>query len=82
MYDDCEGTIEPMENPQLIFCENQKHCKDHELIVSSHHENVLKPRISKQIQIFTWLINVLLKSFHDLISLRCALKEIWNEKKV
>ena len=62
-------------------CPSQKRCKDHELIVSAHHEYVLKPRISKQKQIFTWLKNVLLKPFHELFSLSCALKEIWCRKK-
>lgn len=37
--------------PQSTSCPNQKHCKDHGLIVSAHLENVLKPRISKQKQI-------------------------------
>ena len=32
-------------------------------------------------QIFTWYKNVLLKYFHDLFSLSCALKEIWIWKK-
>ena len=81
VYDDCEESIEPRENPQPIPCESQKHCKDHELIVSAHHENVLNPRISKQKQIFTLLKNVLLISFHELFSLSCALKEIWSGKE-
>ena len=51
------------------------------MIISSHHKNVLKPRISKQKRIFTWLKNVLLKPFHELFSLSCALKEIWCRKK-
>ncbi|WZZ44812.1 hypothetical protein YC2023_041071 [Brassica napus] len=62
-------------------CPSQKRCKDHELIVSAHHENVLKPRTSKQKQIFTWLKNVLLKPFREFFSLSCALKEIWCRKK-
>ena len=42
---------EPKVFPQSTSCPNQKHCKDHGLIVSAHLENVLKPRISKQKQI-------------------------------
>ncbi|KAG5400087.1 hypothetical protein IGI04_014694 [Brassica rapa subsp. trilocularis] len=30
---------EPKMIPQLTSCPNQKHCKDHGLIVSAHHEN-------------------------------------------
>ncbi|KAF3507051.1 hypothetical protein F2Q69_00005024 [Brassica cretica] len=67
--------------PQSTSCPNQKHCKDHGLLVSTHHENVLNPRISQQKQIFTWLKNVLLKHFHELFSLSCALKEIWFRKR-
>ncbi|WZZ03193.1 hypothetical protein YC2023_089114 [Brassica napus] len=67
--------------PQSLFCLNQKHCKDHELIASTLHENVLKPRISKRKHILTWLKNVLLKPFHELCSLSCALKEIWFRKR-
>ncbi|WZZ35526.1 hypothetical protein YC2023_018927 [Brassica napus] len=48
VYDDCEESIEPRENPQPIPCESQKHCKDHELIVSAHHENESKQRRSAQ----------------------------------
>ena len=51
------------------------------MIVSAHHENVLKTRISVQEKIFTWYKNVLLKSFHDLFSFSCALKEIWIWKR-
>ncbi|WZZ77812.1 LOW QUALITY PROTEIN: hypothetical protein YC2023_098384 [Brassica napus] len=72
---------EPNVFPQSTSCQNQKHCKDHGLIVSAHHENVLKPRISKRNHIFTWLKNVLFKPFHDLFSLSCALKKIWCRKK-
>ena len=72
---------EPKVIPQPTLCQSQKHCKDHGLIVSAHHENFLNPRISKQKQIFTWLKNVLLKPFHELFSLSCALKEIWCRKK-
>ncbi|KAF2600377.1 hypothetical protein F2Q68_00010218 [Brassica cretica] len=72
---------EPKVFPQSTSCRNQKHCKDHGLIVSAHQENVLKPRISKQKRIFTWLKNVLLKPFHELFLLSCALKEIWFRKK-
>ncbi|KAG5384333.1 hypothetical protein IGI04_035803 [Brassica rapa subsp. trilocularis] len=72
---------EPKVFPQSFSCLNQKHCKDHELIASTLHENVLKPRISKRKRILTWLKNVLLKPFHELISLSCALKEIWCRKK-
>ncbi|KAG5374403.1 hypothetical protein IGI04_042280 [Brassica rapa subsp. trilocularis] len=72
---------EPKLFPQSFSCLNQKHCKDHELIASTLHENVLKPRISKRKHILTWLKNVLLKPFHELISLSCALKEIWCRKK-
>uniref|UniRef100_A0A0D3DQU7 Uncharacterized protein n=1 Tax=Brassica oleracea var. oleracea TaxID=109376 RepID=A0A0D3DQU7_BRAOL len=61
-------------------CPDQKHCKDHGLIISAHHENVLNPRISKRKHIFTWLKNVLLKPFHELFYLSCALKEIWYRK--
>ena len=71
---------EPKVLPQSTSCPNQKHCKDHELIVSAHHENVLNPRISKRKHIFTWLKNVLLKPFHELFYLSCALKEIWCRK--
>ncbi|CAG7888819.1 unnamed protein product [Brassica rapa] len=53
-----------------------KHCKDHGLIVSAHHEKVLNPRISKRKHIFTWLKNILLKPFHELFYLSYALKEI------
>ncbi|KAF2606101.1 hypothetical protein F2Q68_00044122 [Brassica cretica] len=67
--------------PQSTSCPNQNHCKDHGLIVSTHHENVLNPKISKQKQIFTWLKNVLLKPFHELFSLSCVLKEIWFRKR-
>ncbi|KAG5393534.1 hypothetical protein IGI04_023497 [Brassica rapa subsp. trilocularis] len=67
--------------PQSFFCLNQKHCKDHELIASTLHENVLKPRISKRKHILTFLKNVLLKPFHELCSLSCALKEIWFRKR-
>uniref|UniRef100_M4FHK5 Uncharacterized protein n=1 Tax=Brassica campestris TaxID=3711 RepID=M4FHK5_BRACM len=38
---------EPNVFPQSTSFPNQKHCKDHGLIVSTHHENVLNPRISK-----------------------------------
>ncbi|KAF3539906.1 hypothetical protein F2Q69_00022109 [Brassica cretica] len=72
---------EPKMIPQPTSCPNQKHCKDHGLIVSFHHENVLNPRISKQKYIFNWLKNVLLKPFHELFSMSCALKEIWCRKK-
>ncbi|KAG5397440.1 hypothetical protein IGI04_019254 [Brassica rapa subsp. trilocularis] len=72
---------EPKVFPRSFSCLNQKHCKDHELIASTLHENVLKPRISKRTHILTWLKNVLLKPFHELISLSCALKEIWCRKK-
>ncbi|WZZ05230.1 hypothetical protein YC2023_091151 [Brassica napus] len=72
---------EPKVFPQSFSCLNQKHCKDHELIASTLHENVLKPRISKRKHILTWLKNVLLKPFHELISLSCALKEIWCRKE-
>ncbi|KAF3520228.1 hypothetical protein DY000_02060154 [Brassica cretica] len=72
---------EPKVFPQSTSCQNQNHCKDHGLIVSAHHENVLNPRISKQKQIFTWLKNVLLKPFHKLFSLSCILKEIWFRKR-
>ncbi|KAG5412917.1 hypothetical protein IGI04_000484 [Brassica rapa subsp. trilocularis] len=72
---------EPKVFPQSFYCLNQKHCMDHELIASTLHENVLKPRISKRKPILTWLKNVLLKPFHELISLSCALKEIWCRKK-
>ena len=72
---------EPKVFPQSFSCLNQKHFKDHELIASTLHENVLKPRISKRKHILTWLKNVLLKPFHELISLSCALKEIWCRKK-
>ncbi|WZZ15488.1 hypothetical protein YC2023_108577 [Brassica napus] len=71
---------EPKVFPQSFSCLNQKHCKDHELIASTLHENVLKPRISKRKPILTGLKNVLLKPFHELISLSCALKEIWCRK--
>ncbi|XP_033139413.1 uncharacterized protein LOC103828867 [Brassica rapa] len=67
--------------PQSTSCPKQKHSKDHELISSTLHENVLKPRISKRKHILTWLKNVLLKPFHELISLSCALKEIWCRKE-
>ncbi|XP_048592494.1 uncharacterized protein LOC125576440 [Brassica napus] len=67
--------------PQSTSCPKQKHCKDHQLIASTLHENVLKPRISKRKHILTWLKNVLLKPFHELISLSCALKEIWCRKE-
>ncbi|KAF2616062.1 hypothetical protein F2Q70_00011589 [Brassica cretica] len=81
VYDDCEESMEPREKPQPIPCESQKHCKDHELIVYAHYENVLNTRISMQKQIFTWYKNILLKSFHELFSLSCALKEtrIWRK---
>ena len=72
---------EPKVFPQSTSCPNQNHCKDHGLIASTHHENVLNPRISKQKQIFTWLKNVLLKPFHELFSLSCALKEICFKEK-
>ena len=72
---------EPKMIPQLTSCPNQKHCKDHGLIVSAHHENVLNPNISKQKHIFNWLKNVLLKSFHELFSMICALKANWCRKK-
>ncbi|XP_013723767.1 uncharacterized protein LOC106427593 [Brassica napus] len=72
---------EPKMIPQPTSCPNQKHCKDHGLVVSAHHENVLNPRISKQKHIFNWLKNVLLKPFHELFSMSCALKEIWCRKK-
>ncbi|KAG5397766.1 hypothetical protein IGI04_019580 [Brassica rapa subsp. trilocularis] len=72
---------EPKVFPRSFYCLNQKHCKDHELIASTLHENVLKPRISKRKHILTWLKNVLLKPFHELISLSCALKEIWFRKR-
>ncbi|WZY71220.1 hypothetical protein YC2023_003460 [Brassica napus] len=72
---------EPKVFPRSFSCLNQKHCKDHELIASTLHENVLKPRLSKRKHILTWLKNVLLKPFHELISLSCALKEIWCRKK-
>ncbi|WZY99877.1 hypothetical protein YC2023_072206 [Brassica napus] len=72
---------EPKVFPQSNSCPNQKHCKDHGLIISAHHENVLKPRISKRNHIFTWLKNVLFKPFHELCSLSCALKEIWFRKR-
>ncbi|KAF2590837.1 hypothetical protein F2Q70_00038089 [Brassica cretica] len=72
---------EPKVFPQSTSCLNQNHCKDHGLIVSAHHENVLKSRISKRNHIFTWLKNDLFKPFHDLFSLSCALKEIWCRKK-
>ncbi|KAF2558546.1 hypothetical protein F2Q68_00015594 [Brassica cretica] len=45
---------EPKVFPHSTSCPNQKHCKDHGLIDSAHHENVLKPRISKRNHIFTW----------------------------
>ncbi|WZZ59267.1 hypothetical protein YC2023_059374 [Brassica napus] len=48
---------EPKVFPQSTSCQNQKHCKDHGLIASAHHENVLNPRISKRKHIFTWLKN-------------------------
>ncbi|XP_033138920.1 uncharacterized protein LOC117129770 isoform X2 [Brassica rapa] len=67
--------------PQSTSCPKQKYSKDHELISSTLHENVLKPRISKRKHILTWLKNVLLKPFHELISLSCALKEIWCRKE-
>ncbi|KAF3585632.1 hypothetical protein F2Q69_00028893 [Brassica cretica] len=54
--------------------------KDHGLIVSAHHENVLNPIISKGKHIFTWLKNVLLKPFYEEFYLSCALKEIWCRK--
>ena len=66
--------------PQSTSCPNQKHCKDHGLITSAHYENVLNPRISKRKHIFTWLKIVLLKPFHELFYLSCALKEIWCRK--
>ncbi|XP_033139033.1 uncharacterized protein LOC117129918 [Brassica rapa] len=72
---------EPKVFPQSFSCLNQKHCKDHELIASTLHENVLKPRISKRKHILTWLKNVLLKPFHELCSLSCALKEILFRKR-
>lgn len=72
---------EPKVVPQSFSCLNQKHCKDHELIASTLRENVLKPRISKRKHIFTWLKNVLLKPFHELCSLSCALKEILFRKR-
>ncbi|KAG5411923.1 hypothetical protein IGI04_008242, partial [Brassica rapa subsp. trilocularis] len=72
---------EPKMFPQSTSWPNQKHCKDHGLIISAHHENVLKPRISKRNHIFTWLKNVLFKPFHELCSLSCALKEIWFRKR-
>ncbi|KAF2606102.1 hypothetical protein F2Q68_00044121 [Brassica cretica] len=72
-----EPKVFSQSNPRHI----QKKCKDHGMIVSAHLENVLKPRISKQKQIFTWLKNVLLKPFHELFSLSCALKEIWFRKR-
>ncbi|KAG5415820.1 hypothetical protein IGI04_003387 [Brassica rapa subsp. trilocularis] len=72
---------EPKVFPQSSSCLNQKHCKDHELIASTLHENVLKPRISKRKHILTWLKNVLLKPFHELCSLSCALKEILFRKR-
>ncbi|KAG5384241.1 hypothetical protein IGI04_035711 [Brassica rapa subsp. trilocularis] len=69
---------EPKVFTQSTSCPNQKHCKDHGLITSAHHENILNPRISKRKHIFTWLKTVLPKSFPDLFSLSCALKEIWK----
>ncbi|XP_033128448.1 uncharacterized protein LOC117125858 [Brassica rapa] len=72
---------EPKVFPQSTSWPNQKHCKDHGLIISAHHEYVLKPRISKRNHIFTWLKNVLFKTFHELCSLSCALKEIWFRKR-
>ncbi|XP_033147000.1 uncharacterized protein LOC117133934 [Brassica rapa] len=72
---------EPKVFPQSFSCLNQKHCKDHELIASTLPENVLKTRISKRKHILTWLKTVLLKPFHELISLSCALKEIWCRKE-
>ncbi|KAG5400804.1 hypothetical protein IGI04_015411 [Brassica rapa subsp. trilocularis] len=72
---------EPKVFPQSTSWPNQKHCKDHGLIISAHHENVLKPRISKRNHIYTWLKNVLFKPFHELCSLSCALKEIWFRKR-
>ncbi|KAG5375443.1 hypothetical protein IGI04_040039 [Brassica rapa subsp. trilocularis] len=72
---------EPKVIPQPILCQSQKHCKDHGLILSAHHENVLNPGISKEKQIFTWLKNVFLMSFHELFSSSCALKEIWSGKE-
>nr|VDD35873.1 unnamed protein product [Brassica oleracea] len=46
---------EPKVILQSIPCQSQKHCKDHELIVSAYHENVLNTSISLRKQIFTWL---------------------------
>ncbi|WZZ20552.1 LOW QUALITY PROTEIN: hypothetical protein YC2023_121939 [Brassica napus] len=62
---------EPKVFLQSTSVPNQKHCKDHGLIVSAHHENVLKPRISKRKHIFTWLKNVLFKPLHELFSMSC-----------
>ncbi|KAF3572930.1 hypothetical protein F2Q69_00058435 [Brassica cretica] len=45
---------EPKVILQSIPCQSQKHCKDHELIVSAYHENVLNTSISLRKQIFTW----------------------------
>ncbi|WZY86218.1 hypothetical protein YC2023_032602 [Brassica napus] len=70
-----------LHEPKSTSCPNQKHCKDHGLIVSDHHESVLNPRISKRKHIFTWLKNVLLKPCHELFSMSYALKEIWRRKK-
>ena len=72
---------EPKVFPQSTSCPNQKHCKDHGFIVSAYHENVLNQRISKRKHIFTWLKNVLFKSFHELFLMSCVLKEIWCRKK-
>ncbi|KAG5378234.1 hypothetical protein IGI04_026076, partial [Brassica rapa subsp. trilocularis] len=54
--------------PQSTSCPKQKHCKDHELIASTLHENVLKPRISKRKHILTWLKNC--RKEHELKLLR------------
>ena len=63
-------STEPKVILQPIPCQSQKHCKDHGLIVSAHHENSLVKRISMQERIFSWYKNVLLehRSFHDLFS--------------
>ncbi|WZY88584.1 hypothetical protein YC2023_045319 [Brassica napus] len=56
---------EPKMIPQLTSCPNQKHCKDHGLIVSAHHENVLNPRISKQKHIFNCTMDLRTNPFEE-----------------
>ncbi|KAG5400810.1 hypothetical protein IGI04_015417 [Brassica rapa subsp. trilocularis] len=56
---------EPKMFPQSSSCLNQKHCKDHELIASTLHENVLKPRISKRTYSYVVEKQILFRKRHE-----------------